>query len=135
MKAGDLVEILVGQQIWTADGRIIDIRRELVGQKAIIEYSYADRYGGNNTDNFCIRLKDNGASTAWFNIRHLKKIKQSNMKDGYYWVRNGPVWTIAQYSDGWWVMGSEIQHEDSDFDSFYPIPIELPDILKEKDED
>jgi hypothetical protein len=57
------------------------------------------------------------------------------MKEGYYWVRSGPVWTIAQYSDGWWVMGSEIQHEDSDFDSFYPIPIELPDILKEKDED
>jgi hypothetical protein len=55
------------------------------------------------------------------------------MKEGYYWVRNGPVWTIAEYDDGWWVMGNEIKYEDSDFDSFYPIPIELPDILKEED--
>jgi hypothetical protein len=56
------------------------------------------------------------------------------IKDGYYWVKNGTEWTIAEYDmEGWWLIGTHIQYDDHEFDSFYPIPIELPDILKDKD--
>jgi hypothetical protein len=54
------------------------------------------------------------------------------MKKGYYWIKDNSEWIIAEYlGAGWYVTGNETRYEDSEIDSFYPIPIELPDILKQ----
>jgi hypothetical protein len=67
-KRGNLVKILVGHQIFSnEDGKIktIDISPENVGREAIIEYSYAERYGGNDFKSYSVVFLDTGGSMSW----------------------------------------------------------------------
>lgn len=75
-KSGNLVKVLVGHQIFSTKEGIIDICPEYVGRKAIIRYSYAEEYGGDNTDNYSIIWLDNGGSLAWKHESELELLDE-----------------------------------------------------------
>lgn len=64
-KRGNLVEILVGHQIWSNKDGVTDISPNDIGKKAIIEYSYAEKFGGTDVDSYSIIWMDTGGSLAW----------------------------------------------------------------------
>jgi hypothetical protein len=74
-KRGNLVEILVGHQIHIAGEESQDISPENIGRKAIIEYSYAEKYGGNDVDSYSIIFLDDGNSLSWKHTNELKFIE------------------------------------------------------------
>lgn len=74
-KRGNLVEILVGHIGYTNEGEK-DFQPEDVGRKAIIEYSYAEKYGGNDTDSYSIIFEDTGSSMAWKRTNELRLIEE-----------------------------------------------------------
>jgi len=73
---GNLVEVLVGHQIYDSRKGIIDISPEDVGRQAIIEYSYNDEYGGGDTDSYSIMFCDDGNTVAWKSTEELKFINK-----------------------------------------------------------
>ena len=75
-KRGNLVEVLVGHQIWGSKEGVQDISPEDVGRKAIIEYSYAEKYGGSDVDSYSIIWQDTGSSLAWKRTNELKLIDE-----------------------------------------------------------
>lgn len=70
-KRGNLVKVLVGHLIWQSkDGEVkwIDIAPNDVGRKAIIEYSYSEKYGDGKpakNNSYSIVWADTGSSMAW----------------------------------------------------------------------
>lgn len=75
-KRGNLVEVLVGHQIWSSKEGVQDISPDDVGRKAIIEYSYAEKYGGSDVDSYSIIWQDTGSSLAWKSTNELKLIDE-----------------------------------------------------------
>jgi hypothetical protein len=75
-KRGSLVEVLVGHQIWSSEDGVQDMSPKDVGRKAIIEYSYAEKYGGNDVDSYSIIWQDTGSSLAWKRANELKLIDE-----------------------------------------------------------
>lgn len=77
-KRGTLVEVLVGHQVWSSKDGVIDISPENIGRKAIIEYSYAEKYGGsgNLLNSYSIIYQDTGSSEAWKDLNELKFIDE-----------------------------------------------------------
>ena len=75
-KRGNLVEVLVGHQIWSSKDGVKDISPDDVGRKAIIEYSYAEKYGGNDVDSYSIIWQDTGSSLAWKSTNELELIDE-----------------------------------------------------------
>lgn len=75
-KRGNLVEVLVGHLIWSSKDGVQDISPNDVGRKAIIEYSYAEKYGGNDVDSYSIIWQDTGSSLAWKSTNELKLIDE-----------------------------------------------------------
>lgn len=75
-KRGNLVEVLTGHQIWSSKDGVQDISPEDVGRKAIIEYSYAEKFGGSNVDDYSIIWQDTGYSLAWKRTNELKLIDE-----------------------------------------------------------
>lgn len=75
-KRGNLVEVLVGHQIWGSKEGVQDISPVDVGRKAIIEYSYAEKYGGSDVDSYSIIWQDTGSSLAWKRTNELKLIDE-----------------------------------------------------------
>lgn len=75
-KRGNLVEVLVGHQIWSSKDGLQDMSPKDVGRKAIIEYSFAEKYGGNDVDSYSIIWQDTGSSLAWKSTNELKLIDE-----------------------------------------------------------
>lgn len=75
-KRGNLVKVLVGHQIWNEKGEIIDISPDDVGKTALIEYSYNDKYGGGNVNDYSIMWTDTGSSVAWRRTNELELIDE-----------------------------------------------------------
>ena len=73
-KRGNLVKVLVGHQIWSGKDGVRDISPDDVGRKAIIEHSYAEKYGGNDVDSYSIIWQDTGSSLAWKSTNELELI-------------------------------------------------------------
>lgn len=55
-------------------GNLVEVLDEK-GRKAIIEYSYAEKYGGNDVDSYSIIFLDDGNSLAWEQTSKLKFIE------------------------------------------------------------
>lgn len=67
-KRGNLVRVLAGHQIFSysnGKGKVRDIASNEIGELAIIDYSYAEKYGGGNTKEYSVTFLENGNSTAW----------------------------------------------------------------------
>ena len=67
-KRGNLVKILIGHLIHGYENgktTTTDIDTNQIGQLAIIEYSYAEEYGGDNTDSYSVIFQETGNSLAW----------------------------------------------------------------------
>jgi hypothetical protein len=78
-KRGNRVKILVGSIMWSSkNGKTttVDMSPEDVGRTALIDYSYAEKYGGNNTDSYSIILEDNGSSLAWKRTNEMELIDE-----------------------------------------------------------
>ena len=75
-KRGNLVKVLVGHQIWSNKEGVTDISPKDVGRFAIIDFSYAERYGGNNVDSYSIIWCDTGESLAWKYTHELELIDE-----------------------------------------------------------
>lgn len=75
-KRGNLVKVLVGHRIWDFKRGAIDISPEYIGRKAIIQYSYAESYGGDNTDNYSIIWLDSGGSLSWKHESELELLDE-----------------------------------------------------------
>lgn len=75
-KRGNLVKVLVGHQIFSTKEGAVDIRPEYVARKAIIRYSYAEEYGGDNIDDYSITWLDSGDSLAWKHERELELLDE-----------------------------------------------------------
>ena len=80
-KRGNLVKVLVGSIVWTlakngVETIVQDIRPGDVGRKAVIEYSYADRFGGNNVDSYSVIFLDTGNSLAWKRTNELELVEE-----------------------------------------------------------
>lgn len=75
-KRGNLVEVLIGHQIRNSKKGVQDISPKDVGRKAIIEYSYAEKYGGSDVDSYSIIWQDTGSSLAWKCTNELKLIDE-----------------------------------------------------------
>jgi len=75
-KRGNLVEVLVGHKIWTSKYGFIDLSPNHIGRKAIIEYSYAEKYGGSDVNNYSIIFQDTGNSISWKETDQLKLIDE-----------------------------------------------------------
>ena len=75
-KRGNLVEVLVGHQIWSSKDGVKDISPDDVGRKAIIKYSYAEKYGGSDVDSYSIIWQDTGSSLSWKSTNELKLIDE-----------------------------------------------------------
>lgn len=73
-KRGNLVKILVGHIIYRNKNGAFDLRPEDVGRLAIIDYSYAERYGGSDIDSYSIIWLDTGYSLAWKQTNELEFI-------------------------------------------------------------
>ena len=74
---GNLVEVLFGHPVWSSKGgktTTEDMSPEEVGQKAIIQYSYADEYGGSNVKDYSIMFMETGSTVAWKTENQLKFI-------------------------------------------------------------
>lgn len=78
-KRGNLVRVLVGQQVHTNKG-IEDISPEDVGREAIIEYSYAEEYGGDDINSYSIIFLDDGSSLAWKSTNELEFIDKGGSR-------------------------------------------------------
>lgn len=70
-KRGNLVKVLVGHPIWN-NGVIEDMSPQDRGRLAIIDYSYAERYGGSDVDSYSIIWMDTGSSLAWKRTSELQ---------------------------------------------------------------
>lgn len=75
-KRGNLVKVLVGHEVWSNKGGISDVRPEDVEREAIIEYSYNDKYGGGNINDYSIIWRDTGSSMAWKGANELELIDE-----------------------------------------------------------
>jgi len=78
-KRGNLVKVLVGHQIWRLEKggvQIIDISPGDVGRTALIEYSYNDKYGGGNVNDYSIMWTDTGETVAWKSANELELIDE-----------------------------------------------------------
>ena len=64
-KRGNLVRVLVGHQI-----------PDDVGKTALIKYSYNDKYGGGNVDDYSIMWTDTGGTVAWKRTNELELIDE-----------------------------------------------------------
>ena len=82
---GDLVQVLVGHQIFQTklvNGKLktktIELSPEDIGRKAIICYSYSEKYGGNKALNndYSIMFCDTGETVSWKSAEELKLIKK-----------------------------------------------------------
>jgi len=73
---GNLVELLVGHQVYGYENKIIELHPELIGKKAVIEYSYAEKFGGNNINSYSIIFQETGNSSAWKKPYELKFIEK-----------------------------------------------------------
>lgn len=49
---------------------------EYNGKEAIIQYSYKDKYGGNNINDYSVVFKEDGNSLAWLNTSELELIDE-----------------------------------------------------------
>lgn len=78
-KKGNLVKVLTGHKIHEFRGGnhgSIDLRPEDIGREAIIDYSYAEKYGGTDIDNYSIVFRDTGASLSWKRTDELEFIDE-----------------------------------------------------------
>jgi hypothetical protein len=78
-KRGNLVKVLVGHQIWSSEKgetKTIDISPDDVGRTALIEYSYNDKYGGGNVNDYSIMWTDTGSTVAWKSTNELQLIEE-----------------------------------------------------------
>lgn len=78
-KRGNLVKVLVGHQIWSrekGETKTIDISPDDVGKTALIEYSYNDKYGGGNVNDYSIMWTDTGSTVAWKSTNELELIDE-----------------------------------------------------------
>lgn len=78
-KRGNLVKVLVGHQIWRLEKggvQIIDMSPGDVGRTALIEYSYNDKYGGGNVNDYSIMWTDTGETVAWKSANELELIDE-----------------------------------------------------------
>ncbi len=78
-KRGNLVRVLQGHMLWTNEnGKVTwhDISPETVGKQAIVEYSYKERYGGNDVDSYSIMWMDTGHTLAWKHTNELELIDE-----------------------------------------------------------
>ena len=75
-KRGNLVEVLVGHQIWSNKTGVVDLSPDDVGRKAIINYSYHEKYGCGNVDSYSIIWLDTGNSLAWKSTNELRLIDE-----------------------------------------------------------
>lgn len=64
-KKGDLVKVLTGHIAFSSQLGEIDLRPELVGKSATINYSYAEQYGGDDVNTYSICFCDTKKSIAW----------------------------------------------------------------------
>ncbi len=80
-KKGNIVKVLAGNNIWSNDnGKIetIDIRPSDIGRKAVIEYSYAEKYWGNDVKSYSIMFLDTKESIAWKDESELEFIEEGS---------------------------------------------------------
>jgi len=50
-----------------------------------------------------------------------------NRQNGYYWVREGAKWGIAEWrGDRWWLCGTEWSGKDKDLDEIIETAIQRP---------
>lgn len=75
-KRGNLVRILVGHEVWSNKKGVTDILPNDVGRKAIVEYSYAEKFGGNNVNDYSLMWQDNGSSFSWKSTNELELIDE-----------------------------------------------------------
>lgn len=78
-KRGNVCELLYGHFLYSfSDGESIaqDLSPEDIGQKVIIEHSYAEEYGGDNTDSYSVIFMETGNSVAWKDEKQLKFIEE-----------------------------------------------------------
>jgi len=78
-KRGNLVRKLVGHKIWTPEEGEIDISSQNVGRKAIIEYSYAEKYRNGQPEevnSYRILWQDTGHSEAWSSDFELEFLEE-----------------------------------------------------------
>ena len=78
-KRGNRVKILVGSIMWSSkNGKTTteDMSPEDVGRTALIDYSYSERYGGNDVDSYSIIWEDNGSSFAWKHTNEMELIDE-----------------------------------------------------------
>lgn len=75
-KRGNLVKVLVGHQIWSSKEGTKDISPDDVGKTALIEYSYNDKYGGGNVNDYSIMWTDTGSTVAWKSANELELIEE-----------------------------------------------------------
>lgn len=75
-KRGNLVKVLVGHQIWSSKEGTKDISPDDVGKTALIEYSYNDKYGGGNVNDYSIMWTDTGSTVAWKSTNELELIEE-----------------------------------------------------------
>ena len=75
-KRGNLVKVLVGHQIWSNKEGVKDISPDDVGKTALIQYSYNDKYGGGNVNDYCIMWTDTGSTVAWKSTNELELIDE-----------------------------------------------------------
>lgn len=75
-KRGNLVKVLVGHQIWSNKEGVKDISPEDIGRTALIEYSYNDKYGGGNVNDYSIMWTDTGSTVAWKSTNELELIDE-----------------------------------------------------------
>ena len=75
-KRGNLVKVLVGHQIWSNKEGTKDISLDDVGKTALIEYSYNDKYGGGNVNDYSIMWTDTGSTVAWKSTNELELIDE-----------------------------------------------------------
>jgi hypothetical protein len=79
---GDIVECLVGNIMHTTQhGKTTskELCPENVGKKAIIEYSYNDKYGGGNINSYCITYLDTFETEAWKQTNELKLVERNRV--------------------------------------------------------
>lgn len=73
-KRGNLVKVIAGHQIWTSEEGFKDISSDDIGKTALIEYSYSEKYGGSNINDYSIMFTDTGSTLAWRNANQLEFI-------------------------------------------------------------
>ena len=76
---GNLVKVLIGHQIFDSKKGTTDISPSQVGRLAVIEYSYAEKYGGNDVDSYSIVFLDTGNSVAWKRTGELEFIEEGGV--------------------------------------------------------